>query len=174
MPSPISPLQLQLEATLFVANEPLSAARLAELSNSDESTVIHALQALTTSLQGRGWRLCELHGRYQLISAPEAEAIVRRYLETETRTELSKAALETLAIIAYRGPITRSQLDDIRGVASDTMLRSLLQRGLIVEASRAKEPGRPMQYHVSPAFLQHFGLESLAALPPLPQAETTS
>jgi segregation and condensation protein B len=159
-----------VEALLFVANEPLSAGRLAELTGSDEAAVTAVLTATGAGLAGRGWRLAVLHDQYQLVTAPEADAAVRHYLQAESRGELSRAALETLAIIAYRGPLTRLALEAIRGVASETMLRNLQQRGLVEEAGRASEPGRPVRYTVSHGFLQHLGLDSLAALPPLPEA----
>lgn len=166
-------LAAQLEALLFVANEPLPASRLAELTTSDATAVSAALSELSENLSTRGLRLTELDSAYQLVTAPEADSAVRRYLEAETRTDLTRAALETLAIIAYRGPVTRSQLDELRGVASETMIRNLLQRGLITEAGRSREPGKPLLYTVSHAFLRHFGLTSLSELPPLenkPQA----
>jgi segregation and condensation protein B len=164
-------LMTQVEALLFVANEPLSAARLAELTEQPEAAVTQALTDIEAGLAQRGWHLSQLAGRYQLVTAPAAAEVVRRYLQAESRSELSKAALEALAIIAYRGPLTRTQLEEIRGVASDTMLRNLLQRGLIREQGHAAEPGRPVRYGVSQAFLHHFGLPSLQALPPLPEPD---
>jgi segregation and condensation protein B len=160
-----------LEAVLFVAHEPISLAHLAAALDCTEADLRPLLISLQSDLASRGWRLSVLHSQYQLVTAPEADAVVRRYLQTESRSELSKAALETLAIIAYRGPLTRSQLEELRGVSSETMLRNLLQRELIQEAGPAAEPGRPMRYQVSQAFLRHFGLESLDHLPPLPKPE---
>lgn len=165
-------LAAQLEALLFVANEPLPLARLAELTETEPDAVQAALAQLTANRTSSGLRLTELGGAYQLVTAPTADDTVRRYLEAETRTDLSRAALETLAIVAYRGPLTRAQLDEVRGVASDTMIRNLLQRGLITEAGRTDEPGRPQLYTVSHAFLRHFGLSSLADLPPLEAAHS--
>ncbi|HSX01075.1 MAG TPA: SMC-Scp complex subunit ScpB [Candidatus Saccharimonas sp.] len=156
----------QLEALLFVANDPLTIERLAALTSSTEAEVATALTELGQRL-GEGLQLMQHEGTYRLVTAPAADTVVRQYLEAETRTELSRPALETLAIIAYRGPLTKAQLDELRGVASDAMLRNLLQRGLISEQGPAKAPGRPMRYGVSHAFLEHFGLSSLAELPPL-------
>jgi segregation and condensation protein B len=164
-------LKLALEAVLFVAHEPLSLERLAAALDCDKVDLPPLLASIQGDLAERGWRLSMLANHYQLITAPEADGAVRRYLQTESRAELSKAALESLAIIAYRGPLTRSQLEDLRGVSSETMLRNLLQRGLIQEAGAAAESGRPMRYQVSQAFLRHFGLESLDHLPPLPDPE---
>lgn len=161
----------QLEALLFVANDPLNLDRLADLTDTPKAEVTAGLAALAARLGG-GLQLMEHEGAYRLVTAPAAGAIVREYLEAETRTELSRPALETLAIIAYRGPITKTQLDELRGVSSDAMLRNLLQRGLVTEQTATKEPGRPVRYSVSHTFLEHFGLASLAELPPLDAPET--
>jgi segregation and condensation protein B len=106
-------------------------------------------------------------GNVQLTTAPELAGEVEQFLGLEATSRLSRAALETLAIIAYQQPITHPQIDSIRGVNSDSMLKSLLSKGLIYEASRTDGPGRPILYTTSPAFLQHLGLNSIAQLPPL-------
>jgi segregation and condensation protein B len=144
--------------------------RLAEATEQPEPAVLAALGQLKDRLQ-KGLRLSEHDGHYQLMSAPDTSAVVRRFLELETKTELSQPALETLAVVAYRGPITKSQIEAVRGVAVDTVLRNLLTRGLITEAGKSPEPGRPLRYAVSHRFLHHFGLTSLADLPPLPATE---
>ncbi len=164
-------LEAQLEALLFVAHEPLPLSRLAELTEAEPVAVQAALRNLKSQLAERGLIITDLDGEYRLVTAPAADGLVRRYLLAEAKIELSRAALETLAIVAYRGPVTRTQLDEIRGVASDTMVRNLLQRGLIREHGPADEPGKPMRYAVSQAFLLHFGLSSLAELPPLEEAD---
>ena len=104
-------------------------------------------------------------GRIQLTTAPEFAGIVEKFLGLEATARLSRAALETMAIIAYRQPITRPGVDAIRGVNSDGVLRSLLNKGLIQETGRAEGPGRPILYAVTNDFLQHFGLSSLEELP---------
>jgi segregation and condensation protein B len=104
-----------------------------------------------------------------LVTAPEVSLVVKKFLQDEARSELSKAALETLAIVAYRGPVTKAGIEQIRGVASETMLRNLLARGLIEEAGRVDEAGRPQQYAVSQTFLHQFGLTSTKDLPPMPE-----
>jgi segregation and condensation protein B len=162
-------LDLTLEAILFTAAEPLTAAQLAAaLGGVPVETVAAALAALSGRLSG-GIRLAEAAGTYRLVSAPEAAGAVRKFLEDTSRQELSRPALETLSIVAYKGPLTKLQVEEIRGVASDTMLRNLLARGLITEAGRSSEPGRPALYAVSHLFLQHFGLTSAGDLPPLPK-----
>ena len=103
----------------------------------------------------------------QLVTAPEVAEDVRRFLGLSGSARLSTAALETLAIIAYRQPITRAEIEAIRGVNCDGVLRTLLAKGLIEEVGRAEGPGRPILYGTTMLFLQHFGLRSLADLPPL-------
>ena len=167
----MSQLSARIEAVLFVSGEPLSTARLAELTGETIKDVETAFTDLSEQLADRGIRLSQHHDGYRLNTAPEADAVVRAYLQDESHTDLTKAALETLAIIAYRGPISKSGVEEIRSVASDTMLRNLMQRGLIVESGRSEEAGRPMLYSVSHSFLHHFGLGSLHDLPPLPESE---
>jgi segregation and condensation protein B len=163
-------LSSRLGAVLFVASEPLSLPRLAGATEADEADVAQALTALQVALEPAGLALAEHQGTYRLVTLPAAAAVVRRFLQDESRSELSRPALETLAIVAYRGPITKAGIEAVRGVASDTMVRNLLARGLITEAGKSTEPGHPLQYAVSHAFLQHFGLTSTADLPPLPDA----
>jgi segregation and condensation protein B len=162
-------LSAQLEAVLFVATGPLTEAELAAATGCDTNQVETALAALSQRLTG-GTRLSVNTGSYRLVTAPETSAIVRKFLQDEAKSELTKAALETLAIVAYRGPLTKTGVEEIRGVASETMLRNLQARGLITEAGRSSEPGRPRLYAVSHTFLQQFGLTSTAELPPLPNA----
>jgi segregation and condensation protein B len=164
-------LNSQLHAILFVATEPLSAEHLAEAVEANIEAVAKALTELTTSLQQTGVRLSHLDGKYRLVTAPNTAATVRRFLQAESKAELSRPALETLAIIAYRGPLTKAGIERIRGVASDTIVRNLLGRGLILEAGKSSEPGRPQLYAVSHTFLQHFGLTDPSELPPLAEEQ---
>jgi segregation and condensation protein B len=97
---------------------------------------------------------------------------IERFLGLEATTHLSRAALETLAMIAYQQPVTRPQIDSVRGVNSESMLKSLLNKGLIFESGRTEGPGRPILYSTSPEFLQHFGLSSITELPPLELTES--
>lgn len=161
-------LRLQLEAILFVADAPVTVAQLAAATGHPTAAIEPALAELSEQLQG-GIRLSELGGRYRLVSAPGAAAVVRKFLQTEQGSDLSRAALETLAIVAYRGPLTKSHIEQLRGVASDATIRNLLGRGLITEAGKSPDPGRPMRYGVSHRFMQHFGLTSPRDLPPLPE-----
>ncbi|MGB9896988.1 SMC-Scp complex subunit ScpB [Thermanaerothrix sp.] len=165
------PLESILEALIFVAPAPVSVAQLATVVGTDEETVIAALSRLQESYQQRGLRLRLHQGRYELTTAPEVSVYVERLLGLEVGAKLSKAALETLAIIAYRQPITRAGIEAIRGVNSDSVVRSLLAKGLIEERGRADLPGRPLLYGTTSDFLAYFGLESLEQLPPIEEPE---
>lgn len=164
---PSAPLDAQLEALLFVASAPLSVEQLADTVGTSENDVQAGLKTLEQRLLTGGLRLSHIHDSYRLVTAPASANIIRQFLREETKSELTRPALETLAIIAYRGPLTKTAIEQLRGVASDTMLRNLLTRGLITEAGRSTETGRPLLYSVSHTFLQHFGLTSPADLPAL-------
>lgn len=165
------PIAAQIEGLLFVASDAVAPAQLAEVLDVSVSTVEVALNELEGTLSRRGLRLQRHGGRVQLTTAPELAGVIELFLGLEATSHLSRAALETLAIIAYQQPITHPQIDAIRGVNSDSMLRSLLTKGLIYEVGRAEGPGRPILYTTSPAFLQHLGLNSIAELPSLEVAE---
>lgn len=160
-------LASKIEAMLFVSAEPVPVAQLAGALDVTPSVIERGLKELDDSLLTRGLRLQRNAGRVQLTTAPELASLVERFLGLEATTHLSRAALETLAIIAYQQPVTRPQVDSIRGVNSDAMLKSLLGKGLIQEAGRTDGPGRPILYSTTPEFLQHFGLSSILELPPL-------
>jgi len=164
-------LPAQVEALLFVAIEPATPGQIATALETTVQEVNRALDDLEASLRARGLRLQRFSGRVQLTTAPEAAEAIERFLGLEAASHLSRAALETLAIIAYQQPVTRPQVDSVRGVNSDGVMRSLLNKGLIQEGGRAEGPGRPILYSTTPEFLQHFGLNSLTELPPLEQKE---
>jgi segregation and condensation protein B len=168
------PLAVQIEGLLFVAAEPVTLGHLAEALDVAPSMIEAALKELEASLQSRGLRLQRHAGRVQLTTAPQLAATIERFLGLEATTHLTRAALETLAIIAYQQPVTRPQIDAIRGVNSDSMLKSLLNKGLIFESGRTEGPGRPILYSTSPEFLQHFGINSIKELPPLEMTEAGS
>jgi segregation and condensation protein B len=169
-PLPLS-LPAQIEALLFVAPGPVSAAQLAAALDLSTSEVEKGLTFLAADLSQRGLRLQKHHGRYQLTSAPETAELVETFLGLEATSRLSQAALEALAVIAYRQPATRPQVDAVRGVNSDGVMKSLLSKGLIQEIGRAEGPGRPILYSTTTDFLRHFGLNSLDELPPLEEPE---
>ena len=165
------PLAAQLEGLLFVASEPVASTELAEALEISAKAVEAALLELETLLAVRGLRLQRHAGRVQLTTAAQLSSKLERFLGLEARSQLSRAALETLAIITYNQPATRPQIDAIRGVNSETMLKSLLFKGLIYEMGRSQGPGRPILYATTPDFLQHLGLNSIADLPPLQPPE---
>ena len=165
------PLSVKLEAMLFVAAEPVATAQLATALDVAPSVIERGLNELDASLASRGLRLQRHAGRVQLTTAPELAELVERFLGLEATSHLSRAALETLAIIAYQQPVTRPQIDSIRGGNSDSMMKSLLSKGLILESGRADGPGRPILYSTTPEFLQHFGLNSILEMPPLAKPE---
>jgi len=164
-----------LEAMLFAAPGPVTTAQLAEALLKPVETIEAELRGLAEDYQqGRGLGLQWHAGRVQLTTAPEFSAVIERFLGLEATARLSRAAMETLAIIAYRQPVTRPAVDAIRGVNSDSVLQSLLSKGLIQETGRTEGPGRPILYGTTGEFLQHFGLSSLGDLPPydVPDEET--
>ena len=158
--------EAQLEALLFVAEKPLARREIAILAGVDRATVDQRLGDLEVSLAGRGTRLILAGDRVELASAPEAGALVARYVGADA-VRLSPAALETLAIVAYRQPVTKAAIERIRGVDSDYTVRALLHRRLVAEQGRSEAPGRPILYGTGFEFLERFGLTSLDDLPPL-------
>ena len=164
-------LPAQIEALLFMAVEPVSPGQLAAVLETTATQVNNALDELDASFRTRGLRLQRHNGRVQLTTAPQTSEAIERFLGLEFVSHLSRAALEALSIIAYQQPVTRPQVDSVRGVNSDGVLRSLLNKGLIQEGGRAEGPGRPILYSTTPEFLQHFGLNSLTELPPLERKE---
>jgi segregation and condensation protein B len=167
-------LAAQIEAMLFVAAEPVMAAQLATALNVPVAAVERALAELDESLGTRGLRLQQHAGRVALTTAAELADLIERFLGLEATTHLSRAALETLAIVAYQQPVTRPQIDSIRGVNSDAMMKSLLNKGLILETGRTEGPGRPILYSTAPEFLQHFGINSIVELPAFQKQEEES
>ncbi len=156
-----------LESLLFVAGEPAPIERLASALEQSVEDIELALLLLAEQLQKRGIRLQRHHDRVQLVTMPEAADVIEVYLGLDLTTKLSRAALETLAIIAYRQPITRPQIEAIRGVSSDGVIRTLLHRGLVQEVGRLETAGRPILFGTTPDFLNYFGISSLEELPPL-------
>src|SRR5579883_2726104 len=156
-----------IESVLFVSGRPLERAELRKLLNIDDSELAGGLQILTESLesQGRGIRLQRLGEQVQLVTAPENARYVAALLGLPMTARLTPAALETLAVISYRQPITRAQIEAVRGVNSDRALLSLVQHGLVAEVGRAPTVGRPALFATTAEFLQQFGLTRLDQLP---------
>lgn len=170
---PTLSLKAQLESLLFVADGPVSLERLASVLQTTAEQIEGTLSVLTHEYTGRGLRLQRQRHRVQMVTAPEAAEIVGSFLGLEHSGRPSPAAMETLAIIAYRQPITRAEIEAIRGVNSDSVLRTLINRGLIEEQGRLEQAGRPIIYGTTFDFLQHFGLSSLEQLPSLPDMPTS-
>lgn len=166
-------LEACLEALLFVSAGPVSVGQLAEALNRKAEEIEEGLHILENGFeQGRGLSIQWHAGKVQLTTAPALAGLVEKFLGLEATARLSRAALETLAIIAYRQPVTRPGVDAIRGVNSDGVMKSLLTKGLVQEVGRSDGPGRPILYGTTAEFLQHFGLSSLAKLPPFDQVDS--
>jgi segregation and condensation protein B len=160
-------LNARIEALLFVSPELISIPQIANALNSSVREVEKSLEELDRLLTNRGIRLQRVSRSVQLITAPEISADVQRFLDLEETSRLSRAALEVLAIVAYQEPVTRPQIDAVRGVNSDSVMRTLLRHGLVDEVGRTDGPGRPFIYATTSDFLNHFGLTSIEELPPL-------
>jgi len=155
------------ECVLLVAGGPVTPQQLAETLGVPLQTAVDALQALTVEYAGRGLQIQSVAGGYQLCTRPEFSEHVQRFLRLDFQEPLSQAALETLAIVAYRQPVTRGEIEVVRGVRSEHVLERLVERHLIREVGRKPTVGRPILYGTTEGFLRHFGLRDLAALPPL-------
>jgi len=156
------------EALLFVAERPLETREIAEIAGVKPGVAAEVLDTLGRELVegGRGLRLQRHDAAWQLVTTPEAAPRLVAYA-SRTEARLSPAALEALAVIAYRQPATRGDVERVRGVDSDSVLRSLLHRRLIVEVGRRSTPGRPILYGTTFTFMERFGLTSLEELAPL-------
>jgi segregation and condensation protein B len=159
-------LQRDVEALLFVAAEALSIKQLAKLTGAEEAEVTVALQKIDEDFSHRGVVLREIAGGYRFASSPGAREAVEAYL-MPPKTNLSPAALETLAIAAYMQPVTKGEIEGIRGVSADSVIATLVDRRFLTESGRKEVPGRPILYKTTPEFLEAFGLRSLEELPPI-------
>ena len=163
----------RIEALLFVASGPVAISQLSESLDLEPKRIEELLLELQNDFEkGRGVALQRHGGRIQITSAACCASDVERFLGLEALARLSRAAVETLAIIAYRQPISRPGIDAVRGVSSDGVIKNLLGKGLIQEVGRAEGPGRPILFATTTEFLQHFGLNSLEQLPPFEIPDT--
>ncbi|MBN1438929.1 MAG: SMC-Scp complex subunit ScpB [Anaerolineales bacterium] len=165
-PEPL-PLSALLESVLFVASDPVPVPVLANVLEVEADKVEEALKELGAEYGKRGLQILRMGDRIHITTSPRAAQIVERFLGIEHTIGLSRAALETLAILAYKQPLTRPQIDAIRGVNSESVLENLIAKDLVEEVGRTEGPGRPILYGTTEAFLRHFGLSSAADLPPL-------
>lgn len=168
------PLSSLVESLLFVADEPVALDQLASALEVKPKLIEEAIKHLEKTYEGRGLKIQRSGDRIQLTTAPAAASYIERFLGLEAVAHLSRPALETLAIIAYKQPVSRPQIESLRGVNCDGVIKSLLSKGLIEEVGRVDAPGRPIIFSTTPDFLQHFGLSSVSELPPLESAPPES
>lgn len=164
-------IQKHIEALLFVAPDSVSVGQMATTLDVTSNKVRKSLEVLAEIMAERGILLQEHKDRFRLISAPESATHIENFLNLEATSRLSRAALETLSIIAYQQPCTRPTVDAIRGVNSDGVMRTLLSKGMIEEIGRAETLGKPILYSTTQEFLQHFGLKNIDDMPELNQEE---
>ena len=169
-PPPGSERDALILALLLASPEPATAAQLATGAGLSEAETLETLRGIRPSDRD-GWVVQEHNGTWQLATAPRFAAQVRRFLRLDRESRLSNAALETLAIVAYQQPVTRAEIETVRGVDSSGVLATLHNRSLIEAVGRLSTPGNPIQYGTTSDFLKHFGLASLADLPPLGQVD---
>ncbi len=164
-------IESAIEGILFAAGEPVKLERLALALGVEPEVCRQALQRLADqySYDRRGIRIVQLEDSWQMCSAPEQAAVIRRALERRKPPQLSPSALEALSVVAYYQPTTRTYVDQIRGVDSSYTMGLLQERGLIEECGRLDAPGRPILYQTTPLFLRSFGLRTLEDLPELPE-----
>ena len=167
MADEMSLLESELEALLFVSDEPVSAGKLAEVLDVSAGDVVEALSTMSVEYEeaNRGIQLREVAGGWRLYTHPAHHEIIERYVISWDTQKLSQAALEALAVIAYNQPATRNAVASIRGVNSDAVISSLVEKGLVKEAGRENSPGAPILYATTRSFLESFGLKSLRDLP---------
>lgn len=159
-----------IEALLFMAGEPVTLEQLMRTLEVERELVEEALRSLAQEYEGRGLRIQREGDGAQMVTAPDCAGYVERFLGLQFSGTLSTAALETLAIVAYRQPITRAQVEEIRGVNCEGVLRNLMARGLVEELGRLDRAGRPILYGTTFEFLQYFGLSDLKELPKVEEA----
>ena len=165
----MSNLKYAIEGILFAAGEPVKAAKLAvvlDVSIEEVKTAVEELKG-EYNTDKRGFNIIDIMEGYQICSRPEYYTYIQEILGEQRNQPLSNAAMEALAIIAYKQPITRAQIEAVRGVNSDGCVNRLYERGLIEEAGRLDAPGRPILYVTTPTFLRCFGLKSPEELPPI-------
>ena len=157
-----------IEALLFASDVPLAIDRILKiLENIKENDVINAINELNSEYEnsGRSFRVCKIGGGYQLVTEPEFSKYIKSLFKSRARSRLSHAALEVLSIIAFKQPISRPEIDHIRGVSSDGVIRTLLERNLLTIAGRSESVGRALLYRTTAEFLRHFGINDILDLP---------
>lgn len=165
----IKKIKAAVECLLFVSGDPVSLKELSSALEVDQATLKKIINQLTDDFddETRGIKIVEINGSYQLCSRSELYEYVEKLLKPKAKTGLSQASLETLSIIAYKQPITKSSIDSVRGVKSDACITRLVEKDMIKEIGRMEGPGRPILYGTTDTFLRLFGLKSIGELPPL-------
>lgn len=168
----IDELVTMTEAALFASGEPMDGAKLAQALETEEDTVPKIIRLLNDRLEASHSSLCvlELDGEYQMTVRSEYSGFVKKALETKRNTALSPAAMEVLTIVAYNQPVTKSFVENVRGVDSSSTVNSLVEKGLLAEAGRLDLPGRPIAYKTTSVFLRCFQLSSTSELPEIMQS----
>jgi len=163
------PLKTCIEGILFIAEAPVNPKSIANVLNSDIETIIAAIEQLQAEYikSDRGFIIRKIGEGYRMYSNPSLNEILKEFVNSNIRIHITQAAIETLAIIAYKQPVTRSQVAEIRGVKTDSVIISLENKGLVKEAGRLKEPGNPIIYKTTGKFLEILGMGSIEDLPPL-------
>ncbi len=167
----IAEIERAVEAMLFASGDPIELSRLSEILGVDEDTLDKIITTLRDKydFEQRGLRIVRLENSYQMCSAPRYAGFIRTLLETRRPPRLSPSLLEVLSVIAYRQPVTRAYVEQVRGVDCTYSISSLTEKGLIQESGRLDVPGKPILYRTTKDFLRVFGLESLSELPELPE-----
>ena len=167
----ISKLEKSVQAILFAAGDPYEKERLTKLLGINRETLDQVVQRVNDLYQQTAFVILDLDQSYQMVTREEYAAVIREALEVKNNTPLSQAALEVLAIIAYNQPVTKSFVEQIRGVDSSSVVNSLVAKGLVQEMGRLEIPGRPISYGTTEHFLRCFGMQSIETLPKIPQPQ---
>ncbi|MFC1517094.1 SMC-Scp complex subunit ScpB [Candidatus Margulisiibacteriota bacterium] len=164
----MSELKNKLETILFMAKTPLSLDDMQGLLEEDKKDIDLEINSLQEEYKQRALQIIQLAGGYQMATRPEYNKVVESYAKSPLEVALSAAAMETLAIIAYRQPISRREIENIRGVNSDAVVKALVEKRLVKELGKSELPGKPLVYGTTDYFLKHFGLNDIRDLPPEP------
>ena len=167
-------LPAAIESILFISGDPVSVDKLADILNCSKNAVLEALKSLTERYSSNPWSGLEIRrteDSYAIMTRPSQKKILDRMFGPRQTPPLSQASYETLAVIAYNQPVTKSFIENVRGVDSSSTVNSLVEKGLVCEAGRLELPGRPIAYKTTDAFLRSFQISSIADLPPLPEQE---
>ncbi len=163
-----------VESLLFVSKKPLSVEDINEVSQLGQDVILRAMDELAASYESRGIQLIKLANGYLMATRPKYSGYIERFLKSPVSVSLSQQSLETLSIIAYKQPVTRAEIERIRGVLCDGVIKTLLEKKLIKETGRSESVGRPILYATTVEFLKHFGLHDLGELPPLEEGSDSS